>query len=153
MWSHYSDSHKGVCLTIEVPRDLVYSICYTSKRVLKNGDIDAIIAGAHKGKKKSLMKDYDSLSFSQKVALIKDRKWQYENEFRIVFDSSKGLIFENGKWYMPVKIKNIYLGVNFILDNPENQKTIQLCKKRGIKIKKMVLSKENYSLTPIEYKE
>ena len=26
IWSHYTDSHKGVCLTIQVPNQLVYSV-------------------------------------------------------------------------------------------------------------------------------
>ena len=30
IWSHYTDSHKGVCLTVEVPRKLLYPVHYSS---------------------------------------------------------------------------------------------------------------------------
>lgn len=36
MWSHNADSHKGVCLTIEVPNNFVYPICYSSKRIYED---------------------------------------------------------------------------------------------------------------------
>lgn len=32
MWSHYTEAHKGMCLTVEVPKRLVYPMCYISKR-------------------------------------------------------------------------------------------------------------------------
>ena len=33
IWSHYTDSHKEVCLTVKVPNNLVYPICYSTKRI------------------------------------------------------------------------------------------------------------------------
>lgn len=128
MWSHYTDSHKGVCLALEIPRHLVYPICYTGERVFSDSNLDDIIARAYKGKEKSLFKSYDLLSSNQKIALIKDSKWNYEKEYRIVFDNEEGLIYDNNKWFMSVKIKRLYLGVNF--DTEKNKDIIQLCKKK-----------------------
>ena len=51
---------------------------------------------------------------NKKIAYIKDKKWLYEKEYRIVFDKDDelGLIYEDGKWFMSVKITNVYLGAN-----------------------------------------
>lgn len=115
IWSHYTDSHKGVCLTIQVPNQLVYPICYSTKRVYEDSDIDDLIEHSTKKAKKSLKNDFSVLSKDKKIAYIKDKKWIYEKEYRIVFDKNdeSSLIFDNGKWFMSVKITNIYLGANF----------------------------------------
>lgn len=52
IWSHYTDSHKGVCLTIKVPNHLVYPICYSTKRVYVDSNIDDIIVTGTKNAKK-----------------------------------------------------------------------------------------------------
>ena len=40
IWVHYANSHKGVCLTVKVPKKLVYPICYTRKRIYNSSNID-----------------------------------------------------------------------------------------------------------------
>lgn len=63
---------------------------------------------------------------NKKIAYIKDKKWDYKKEYRIVFDrdDEHGLILDEGNWYMSVKVTNIYLGVNFKNNKPELQKEI-----------------------------
>lgn len=149
IWSHYTDSHKGVCLTIKVPSHLVYPICYSTKRVYVDSNIDDIIATGTKIAKKSLDKDFSTLSENKKIAYIKDKKWTYEKEYRIVFDKDDEveLICEEGQWFMPVKISNIYLGVNFNKNESKLQvKIIDACKRNRIKITSMVLSDSDYSI-------
>ena len=149
IWSHYTDSHKGVCLTVKVPNHLVYPICYSTKRVYEDSDIDNIIFSSTKCVKKSLDKDYSLLSKNKKIAFIKDKKWLYEKEYRIVFDKNdeSGLICEDGKWFMSVKISNIYLGVNFDKNDPETRaKIIEACNRNKIKVAQMVLSDLDYSI-------
>ena len=148
MWSHYANSHKGVCLTIEVPSHLVYPVCYTSERLYEDSDIDRIIDKSLKNGKKNLVKSYNSLSVKQKSAYIKDAKWKYEKEYRIVFDKEEGLIIDNNKYYMSVKIKNVYLGANF--DIEDINMILNICKEKNISIKKMILSNNKYSLQPKE---
>lgn len=148
MWSHYADSHKGACLTIKVPNHLVRPICYSTKRIYTDSDLDEIISSSTIKCKKSINKDFSSFSKNKKIAYIKDKKWLNENEYRIVFDKDEeGLIFENGKWFMSVKITNIYLGVNF---NKNDTKTkdniITACKHNKIKISQMVLSNNDHSI-------
>ena len=152
IWSHYTDSHKGVCLTIKVPNDLVYPICYSSRRIYKNyedSEINDIIASSKKSQKTSVEKDFTLLNKNKKIAYIKDIKWIYEKEYRIVFDEEDepGLINEDGKWFLPVKISNIYLGVNFEKNGEKLKKDIlDVCKLNKIKVAQMVLSNSNYSV-------
>ena len=151
IWSHYTDSHKGICLTVKVPADCVYPICYVKERVKENTNLDELIAKNIKWRKKNLKKPFSLLSNDKKVAYIKNRKWEYENEYRIIFNKydESGLIYENGKWYMSVKIKNVYLGVNF---EKNDQKTIDeilsACKRNNINVTEMVLSNSDYSVKP-----
>ena len=149
IWSHYTDSHKGVCLTVQVPNYLVYPICYSTKRVYEDSDIDKLISLSTKSSKKSVDKDFSSLSNNKKIAMLKDKKWLYEKEYRIVFDKSdeSGLIFEDGKWFMSVKITNIYLGANFTKNASSIQtEIIEACKRNKVKIAQMVLSDSDYSV-------
>ena len=81
--------------------------------------------------------------------MLKDEKWLYEKEYRIVFDKSDeaGLIFEDGKWFMSVKITNIYLGVNFAKnDMLIRTEIIDACKRNKVRIAQMVLGDSDYSV-------
>lgn len=149
IWSHYTDSHKGVCITVKVPNNVVYPICYSTKRIYEDSDIDNIISSSKKSTKKSVEKDFSLLSKDKKIAYIKDKKWMYEKEYRVVFDKSdeEGLIYHDGKWFMSVKITNIYLGANFNRNKAETQrKIIEACKRNKVKITQMVLSDTDYSV-------
>ena len=149
IWSHYTDSHKGVCLTVKVPNNLVYPICYSTKRIYEDSDIDNIISSSTRITKKSVEKDFSPLSKDKKIAFIKDKKWIYEKEYRVVFDKTDeaGLIYHDGKWFMSVRIKNIYLGANFNKNETEiKKKIIEACKRNKIKITQMVLSDTDYSV-------
>lgn len=149
IWSHYTASHKGVCLTVKVPNHLVYPVCYSRSRVYEDSDIDNIIASSTRHSKRSVIKDYSSLTESKKIAYIKDEKWQYEKEYRIVFDKNdeSGLIFDDGNWFMSVKITNIYLGVNYDRNSPKLKSEIEAaCERNKIEVARMGLSNEYYSL-------
>ena len=136
-------------MTVKVPNHLVYPICYSTKRVYDDSDVDKIISSSVKITKKSLDKDFSAFSKSKKIAYIKDKKWLYEKEYRIVFDKDDevGLIYEDGKWFMSVKISNVYLGANFDKNNVKTQeKIMEACKRNKIKVAKMVLSDSDYSV-------
>lgn len=149
IWSHYTESHKGVCLTIKVPADLVYPMCYSAERVFTDSDLDSILKNGTYYCKKNLKKSFASLSDTKKIAYIKDKKWRYEKEYRIVFDKTDeaGLVFEGGKWFMSVKITNAYFGVNFD-KNETSIKTaiIDACKRNSVTISQMILSMSDYSV-------
>lgn len=89
------------------------------------------------------------MNTNKKIAYIKDKKWEYEKEYRVVFDKDDeaGLIYQDNKWFMSVKITNIYLGVNFDKNEKEiKEKIIDACKRNNIRSAKMVLSLTDYSL-------
>ena len=101
--------------------------------------------------KKNVDKDFSQLSRDKKIAYIKDKKWLYEKEYRIVFDKSEesGLIFESGNWYISVKVTNIYLGVNFDRNSTGvKSEIIEACRRNNVSIKRMVLSDNDYSVKP-----
>ena len=154
MWSHYGDAHKGFCLTVKIPKKWVYPICYSSERVFENSNLDQIINNSKKIAKKNVNLDYTQLSQRKKEALVKDKKWMYEKEYRVIFDQddeksmksdSKYLVSENGKWYLKVKIRNIYLGVN--VDDIQLEARIrELCETANIEVTRMELSSDHYSI-------
>lgn len=149
IWSYYTDSHKGVCITVKVPKQLVRPICYSAKRVYNDSDVDSIISSSRFNSKKNIIPDFSMFSLNKKIAYIKDKKWIYEKEYRIVFDNNdeNKLTFDNGKWFMPVEITNIYLGVNFKKNDKKIQDEIQeACKRNNIKITQMMLSRMDYSV-------
>lgn len=149
IWSHYTDSHKGACLTVQIPKSRVYPVCYTSKRVYDDSDIDSLIEKSTKVVKQKLDKSFISLSKKKKIAYLKDKKWIYEKEYRLVFDENDEdlLIHEGDKWYFHVKITNIYLGTNFDKNEREiRDKILAACKRNNTKITRMALSKANYAV-------
>ena len=150
MWSHYSDSHKGVCLTVEVPCELAYPVGYTGRRVYDDSNLDEILESvfSRQNAKRNLIKPYNRLPKHKRIAYIKDQKWAYEKEYRIVFDDNDpGLIKKADEWYMSIKIKNVYLGVRFN-ENEEEIKNnlIESCKQQNVSIKQIKLSSNSYSL-------
>ena len=142
MWSHYADYHKGACIAVELDKENLYPVCYTSERVTSSCDIDSIIRKSKKSGKKNLQKDYSNLSFEEKACLIKDKKWMYENEYRMILND------EPSSHYCNVKVVRLYIGVNFnMIDNKE---IIDLCRDKGIEIRRMVTSNKRYSLDQIK---
>lgn len=161
MWSHYAESNRGVCLTVKVPQSLVYNICYISKRIFEDSNLDGTInkciATMKKAKKKPKIvhEDYSLLNNDKKISYIKSSAWKYEKEYRIVFDkddekpfTDAGLLVQEGnKWFIKVKITNVYLGVNFDNNSAEvRHKIIHACERNGIQTTQMILSNSDYSL-------
>lgn len=148
MWSHYADSHKGLCLAVKVPADVVYYVCYTGDRLFADSDIEKIFSNCKNKGKENLRKSYDQLSDIHKAALIKDQKWAYEKEYRIVCtDDQTDLIDKEGYYSFPVKIERVYLGCRFDKNDLEKIAGIlKACRDHNVEIKRMRLSYDNYSL-------
>ena len=148
MWSHYADSHKGLCLAVKVPAEAVYYVCYTGERLFEDSDIETIFSKCKNKGKKNLNKSYDQLSNIHKAALIKDQKWAYEKEYRIVCtDDQTNLMDEDGHYSFPVKIERIYLGCRFDKNDPRKIEAImKACNEYNAEIKQMRLSHDDYSL-------
>ena len=122
-----------------------------------DSDIDQILANVKRNRtvKKNVDKPFTLLRSKKRYAYIKDQKWSYEKEYRIVFDETDEhhLIYEDNNWYMPVKITNVYLGVNFCRNDVQIQQDIMAaCKRNRVKITQMKLSDSDYSVRPMKNK-
>ena len=154
MWSHYADSHKGVCLTVKVPKKYMREIHSTSKRVYADSNVDEILNDAklRMNKQKNVPVDCSNYTNEEKIGLIKDKKWADEVEYRAVFavdrikDNADIEYDDKKNCFMKVKIKTIYCGVNFQKDDKDGQTVFEICKENGIEIKNVELSISDYSL-------
>lgn len=147
MWSHYADSHKGLCLAVKVPSDKVYPVCYTGIRLKEDSDIDDILRKGTAKDKRNLQKEYFDLPYDIKVALLKDKKWSDEKEYRIVCNESDVPIFDGNNYFFPVKIKRVYLGCRFEENEVETKDSIlRVCKEKGIEVKQMQMAYDRYAL-------
>lgn len=148
MWAHYADEHRGVCLAVDVPADLVYPLRYTGTRIKNSTDIDVALSSGKGKVKKNLIKDYTPLSRNKKIALLKDRCWLYEKEYRIVFEQDeRGFIADGSDYYLPVNIKRIYIGVRFDDNDSSSINDIKTaCSIHDVEIKTVEKSNSNYSI-------
>ena len=143
MWSHYADSHRGICVTIEVPDDLIYPVYYTRERVYDDTNLDKLLALENKRKvKKNLDKSYNMIS-RKKLGFVKDSTWVYENEYRVVLykKERKKLVDEER---LKVKIHRVYLG-NCINQNKENI-IKNICDKNDIEVTKIHFTDSGYAI-------
>lgn len=150
MWAHYANEHKGVCLAIEVPVDLVYAVCYTKTRT-KSDNVDNIYKNHKSHAKKNLIKEYHELSKNKKIGLLKDGFWSYENEYRIIFEKNEKHkdYYSDGIPRLKIKITTVYLGAK--MEKKEKETIVKLCKKKTIPIKEIQLSKTEYKMKVVEY--
>ncbi|MBQ6231341.1 MAG: DUF2971 domain-containing protein [Eubacterium sp.] len=143
MWAHYSDGHKGVCLTIELDNiDDIYPVIYTRERVFTDTNIEEVIKRGTIKAKRNLKKSYDGLVRKKKIALLKSKSWMYECEYRIIEfpeDCHKDV-------YRDVNIKNVYLGVNVDSSSKDYNDLIELCGIKNITVKQMEMSKKCYRI-------
>jgi len=87
LWSHYGDKHKGICLGIDVPDEMVIIVNYEPKRL----QVD-------------IRKDFNEGEIGEKmmrrVLATKFEDWQYEDEIRVFVDlkesdSKTGLYYKD----------------------------------------------------------
>jgi hypothetical protein len=77
-WSHYADSHRGICLGFEVPARLLRKVTYQDERLAYNGKLD-----------EAQMLEVLSTKFSH---------WAYEQEHRLFLSLDPGEA-ENGLYF------------------------------------------------------
>lgn len=68
MWSHYADSHRGICLEMDVPE-----VLNSARKVNYVGELPTLNFFEH---------DQDALT--RQVLLSKQEQWAYEREWRII---------------------------------------------------------------------
>jgi hypothetical protein len=113
MWAHYADSHKGICLEVEVdsPKIIHRDVLYTSQLEQPTGNTD-------------FEKCIDIMSH-------KFKPWQYEQEARFFKElppSSK----DSDQLFLNVKIKRIYLGYKLSASEEDEYKRFINVARRGL---------------------
>jgi len=102
LWSHYADKHKGIAIGFEILRDKVLKVAYSLDPIRKQIELT------------SDSKTNERLFLD--LAKVKYRKWDYENETRILVKLEDCI--KNGSYYFlcfdnRLKVKEIVLGCKF----------------------------------------
>lgn len=153
MWSHYGNSHEGVCIEFEQEPKYFYKVKYTAKKPkLKIKELTQ--NGIY------IDRNQSELLFSKKILnnllsfyTTKSKDWDYEKEIRFItntYELSKGnhdvlnVHFSEGRYFLNLKIKKIYIGVKA---NGEQLNTlIQMALNRNISIVYMKEDEKEYSI-------
>lgn len=153
MWSHYADSHRGVCLEFEKPKQEEFAeVEYTNKRpTIKMYNLfSTYIAHDFIGKKI----EAEGFKYAKdliKPFFIKSTDWSYEEEIRCLFstkDYEKDKISYYGENYFVNvgKIKKIYIGSK--AKGPDIDEIIRLARHRRIEVVFMKESDKEFKVIP-----
>lgn len=152
MWSHYGDSHRGICIEYDF-REVIKNedikifldeIIYTEQRVtidsklLDNIDLNNIES---RGK-------LDILRFFIKGLFTKHKIWEYETEWRSVI-----FIDEANNYSRELRLNNIsaiYLGNK--MDKETMNEVVSLLVDLNVPIYKMINEISEYKMNPIKIK-
>lgn len=136
MWSHYADSHRGFCVEYDYSNageidlsKLPLPVIYDENRPLLPWE------PALNNTPENVEKACTQLLMG---LLIKDKAWEYENEWRIFIDAQ-----EDANLIMP-KISCIYLGVS--IDEANRAAIINIAKDNNIPVKQMKVDRGKFEL-------
>ena len=141
MWSHYANHHKGFCIEYDLEplkpdhpfRHNLYPVVY-SKHLY---DLTPFAVG---------LTARDRQKFQPMLPLIgmlhKFEGWEYENEWRMVFE--KPNLMDDYAQPVPTPTR-IFLGSRF--DASESTKLLRVCEEKNIPISRMRLSNTSFELT------
>lgn len=151
MWSHYADSHSGVCLEFERPNvsDFVDVIYKKNRPKLKLAELVSFVtAQTIIGDNFNHQLDQQLVSSIMSPYLTKSEQWKYEQEVRcIITTNSKSTkyTFENGNhYYQMAKPTKIYIGCR--CSGKKMDELIKIAKKQNIKYVFLKEDDETFSL-------
>ena len=84
LWSHYADSHQGICLGFDFPDKFLKEVIYISKRPSPDKLKSKILVVREKG--------------MEKLLATKFKHWRYENEVR-AFVSLSDMVRRSGHYF------------------------------------------------------
>lgn len=134
MWSHYAKDHKGICIKYSIP---------SNEPILDKGVFDSHLSCILDKViyTKEDIPTKDTLSYKE-CFLIKDKAWDYENEFRLIYYD-----FQNDDDYITIplstiglKIEAVYFGLNCSLNH--RQEIEKVLEGKGIKFYTLGYDKE-----------
>lgn len=131
MWSHYTYNHRGLCFGFEFSDEEVFA---APKKVRYQTHYDDIWGWLHTDEE-----------IVNRILYSKAIDWQYEDEYRIVKNTTGVEIFK------PESLKEIIFGC--LMNSEEQKEIIETCERWGLKprFKKAVLDVETYNLNIVDY--
>lgn len=154
MWSHYADSHRGVCIEFETPVDECFKkVKYQEERpVLKIYNILLdIILNDLENKNDDCFQYKNYFSNFLVSFYTKSIDWSYEKEIRYVnyIDGKYNNIYldsQSGKYVIDLKPIKIYIGSKADPNGDELNRLIKIAKKKGIRVSLMKEDSESFSI-------
>lgn len=130
LWSHYADSHFGYCIE--------YDISKLKEKNLATLTVNELMVNYQSQPATLSYKDIGSNSLLQKLYATKSLRWKYEEEIRLIFDTS------SLKDYHPSALTGIYFGLNLPVDY--KQKLITSLDNRDVKFYEVYKDNNSYEL-------
>lgn len=128
MWSHYADSHKGLCIAYDID-NFSHKNC-TIKKVIYSHELKLNTDNSFFDLYNEKHNEYYFLS----LFYIKHKDWRYEKEYRIIS-------YNTATEYIKLKIKAIYIGTDATDETIDNIK--KFTEGKGIDLYKMEKDKDN----------
>lgn len=152
MWSHYGDSHQGVCIEFENKLNIFNDVYYTDKKPFFNiyNYTNAIIESKENNKAKSFENE-DIKNNIISLFCTKSTDWSYENEVRFITmsegnDKEKlklmNVTLEDEKYYLNLKVKRIFVGIK--AKGEKLEQLIKLASEKNIPIVYMKEDEKEY---------
>jgi len=130
LWTHYASSHTGYCIE--------YDISKLKEKYLATLTVSELMVAYQSRPATLTYKDIGSISLLQKLYATKSLKWKYEEEIRLIFDTS------SFKDYHPSALTGIYFGINF--PSVQRQKLINSLDNRDVKFHEVYSDNNSYEL-------
>ena len=137
MWSHYADSHKGICIQYQITKDTLTAY---------NNDEQILKIGSVKYRDRKVMSNYITLD---NALLAKGKCWDYEQEERLIYyckNNSRTTRQDNKQNNGYISLDNfiitaIYLGYRISPD--DKREIIEAVKGRNIVIYQVKFDKND----------
>lgn len=146
MWSHYTRSHKGICIGFDITK------LFISLREIKQNELALIrVKYTNDFEKVDYFEDYDEALYH--LAKTKSEIWSYEKEVRLMFTNLK--LDKNNKALLPFDkdaISEIYFGNKLLEENEQWIKNFCHENRLNIELYKMNKPQNSFELHPIEVK-
>lgn len=132
MWSHYSDKHKGVCLTFDFERDkdfltLPYKVSYPESHPKVNPFIN-------RGNE------------TQFLLATKSKEWEYEKEVRVVKEAAVHTKFQGAVGFNPLALTEIKFGYKVSPEDVRIIRNLVLRKYPHIKLFRSQIKKAEFGI-------
>ena len=133
MWSHYANSHKGICLTFNFDNDIdfprfAYKVEYPDfyPKIKSIGG--------------------DQLKHDQQIFANKSKEWEYEKEIRIIRDSKWHDKFRGAIAFNPIVLTEIKFGYKSSEEDIKTVSNLALQKYPHIKLYRSQLKKAEFGI-------